>query len=105
AGPCDGAIVTSPKCERCDETYWVCEAHSRRPSDFGSSPRACQCGAPAMPCPDCNTDDPPKMPPGFTVTVGGQGAAELGVPADLGDVDGEAEFHFLPYQRCSSGAG
>jgi hypothetical protein len=23
-------------------------------SDFGPSPRACQCGAPGMPCPDCN---------------------------------------------------
>jgi hypothetical protein len=25
--------------------------------------------APGMPCPDCNADDPPKMPPGFNVDV------------------------------------
>ena len=56
-------------CQRCDDPYWVCEAHRGVPSDCGDSPLAC--GAPAMPCPDCNPsfgiDDPPKIPPGFTV--------------------------------------
>src|SRR5262247_3088008 len=73
AGPYDGAIVMSPTCARCDDTFWVCEAHSRLPSDFGPSPRACQCGAPGMPCPDCNTENPPKMPPGLAVTVDEKG--------------------------------
>ena len=35
AGFCGGAIGMVPKCARCDVTYWVCEAHSRVPSDFG----------------------------------------------------------------------
>ena len=26
-----------------------------------------------MPCPDCNSDDPLKMPPGFAVTVDDKG--------------------------------
>jgi hypothetical protein len=52
-------------CTRCDDVYWVCEAHSDRPSDLGQSPRACKCGAPSMPCPDCNPREPPKMWPGF----------------------------------------
>jgi hypothetical protein len=30
-------------CNRCDDVYWVCEAHSDRPSDLGQSPRACKC--------------------------------------------------------------
>jgi len=47
---CDEAIVMSPKFERCDDHYWVCEAHSHRPSHFGPSPRACKCGALGMPC-------------------------------------------------------
>src|SRR4051812_46098576 len=70
---CDGAIVMTLKCERCDDTFWVCEAHDDRPSDCCTPdhPRACTCGAPGMPCPDCNArDNPrdqPKMPPGFTI--------------------------------------
>src|SRR5215510_7443973 len=56
-------------CRRCEYAYWVCEADSGVASDCGVSPLACQCGAPAMPCPDCNPssdiNDPPKMPRGF----------------------------------------
>src|SRR5262245_2537505 len=77
AGPCDGAIGMSPKCERCDDSYWVCEAHSHLPSDLATSPRACQCGALAMPCPDCNPfggpDERPKLPPGFMLTLDDKG--------------------------------
>src|SRR5262245_36149425 len=65
--------VMSPKCARCDDTFWVCEAHSRLPSDFGPSPRACQCRAPGMPCPDCNRSDPPRMPPGFNGPIDDKG--------------------------------
>jgi hypothetical protein len=55
------------KCARCDDTYWVCEVHSDVP--WGPYLRACECGAPGMPCPGCNGSDPPKMPPGLKVTV------------------------------------
>ena len=44
----------SPKCRGCVDTFWVCDAHPDLPSDIGASPRACKCGAPGMPCPDCN---------------------------------------------------
>jgi hypothetical protein len=75
----------TPKCARCDNTRWICEAHDDLPWDCGSSPRACKCGAPGMPCPDCNAStgphDPPELPPGFTVTVDDKGAAELGLCA------------------------
>jgi hypothetical protein len=78
-GSCGEGIVTSPTCARCDDTFWVCERHDDRPSDCCTPehPRACTCGAPRMPCPDCNARsdprDPPKMPPGFTVTVDDKG--------------------------------
>ena len=26
-----------------------------------------------MPCPECNTDEPPRMPPGLTVTTDDKG--------------------------------
>ena len=59
------------KCARCDDTGWVCETHDDRPW------RDCDCGAPRMPCPDCNASagphDPPRMPPGFTVTLDDKG--------------------------------
>ena len=53
------------KCIRCLDTYWVCEAHEDRPWD---GDKACGCGAPGMPCPDCNKPDPgslPRLPGGF----------------------------------------
>src|SRR5690242_20962853 len=52
-----------PKCIRCDGTRWVCEAHDDQP--WGISADACTCGAPGMPCPDCNAGEPPRPPPGF----------------------------------------
>jgi hypothetical protein len=65
------------KCERCDGALWVCEAHSDLPSDIRASPRACQCGAPGMRCPDCNASagphEPPKLPPGFMVALDDKG--------------------------------
>ena len=65
----------TPKCERCDDTFWVCEVHADVPWENGPSPRACKCGAPGMPCPECNAcggpDEPPRMPPGFVADEGG----------------------------------
>src|SRR6266850_3313678 len=54
-------------------------SHDDRPSDCSTPdhPRACTCGAPGMPCPDCNARadprDTPKMPPAFRVTMDGKG--------------------------------
>jgi hypothetical protein len=63
------AGTAAMNCARYDDTFWVCEEHDDKPADLGTSSRACRCGAPAMPCPNCNArDDPragPKMPPGF----------------------------------------
>ncbi len=45
------------KCEACDNTGWVCEAHPDRPS-----------GAAAMPCLVCNQPEPgerPRLPAGL----------------------------------------
>jgi len=53
------------KCARCQDTYWVCEAHDNRPWD---GEYACDCGAAGMPCPSCNPSDkdqPPRPPRGF----------------------------------------
>jgi hypothetical protein len=53
-------------CPRCDNTRWVCEAHSDRP---WLGDRACTCGGAGDPCPACNhasADNPPAMPPGFS---------------------------------------
>jgi hypothetical protein len=75
-GAC-GATAMTTKCARCDDTWWVCEAYPDLPWDSIRSSRACKCGAPGMPCPDCSQSagpgDPPKMPPGFIVTVDGKG--------------------------------
>ena len=52
-------------CARCRDTYWVCEAQDDRPWDGA---HACGCGAPGMPCPNCNPSDkdhPPRLPVGF----------------------------------------
>jgi hypothetical protein len=52
-------------CTRCQDTYWVCEAHDDRSWD---GENACGCGAAGMPCPTCNPadkDHPPRLPAGF----------------------------------------
>ena len=68
-------LRTQATCARCDNARWVCETHDDVP--WGASSRACQCGAPGMPCPDCNPSagprEPPKMPPGFVVTLDDKG--------------------------------
>jgi hypothetical protein len=43
-----------PKCFRCDDCGWVCEEHFDVP---WQGPRACKCGTPGAPCPDCNSSD------------------------------------------------
>jgi hypothetical protein len=47
-------------CERCDSTGWVCEAHDDQPWQSGATSRPCKCGALGVPCPSCNTSDPPN---------------------------------------------
>lgn len=55
------APAAMPTCQRCQGEMWVCENHMDRP--WNDKPGGCMCGAGA-PCPDCNRDDPPKLPPG-----------------------------------------
>ena len=55
------------KCANCDDTRWVCEAHPERP--WGDSLRICTCGGAGMPCPVCNTKEPPELPAGFHVAI------------------------------------
>ena len=38
----------------------------------------CTCGAPGMPCPTCNTSDPPRPFPGLRVTVDNKGPRHRG---------------------------
>jgi|EndMetStandDraft_8_1072994.scaffolds.fasta_scaffold16872_4 hypothetical protein len=57
--------MTDVACARCQDTYWVCEAHDDRPWD---GPHACGCGAAGAPCPTCNVPKPgeaPRLPAGF----------------------------------------
>jgi hypothetical protein len=35
--------------------------------------RACTCGMPGMPCLICNTEEPPRLPDNFTVTIDEKG--------------------------------
>ena len=56
------------ECPNCDDTHWVCEAHEDRPWE-GTSPRACRCGAPGMPCPLCNADVKHTIMPGFQLMI------------------------------------
>jgi hypothetical protein len=64
-------------CQRCDDTGWVCENHDNRP--WVDSKRACSCMGAGMPCPTCNPDSrridhqPPRLPPGLTVTIDRRG--------------------------------
>lgn len=43
------AAATSPNCEVCLGTSWVCEDHPMRPWDTGT-PADCGCGAAGRPC-------------------------------------------------------
>jgi hypothetical protein len=66
------------KCERCDDTRWVCEAHDTAPW------RDCDCEAPGITCPDCNATagphEPPRIDPaGVHGHARRQGAAELSI--------------------------
>lgn len=49
-------------CEICLGELWVCENHPEMPWGEGEE---C-CGGAGMPCP-CNTERPPRMPPGTTI--------------------------------------
>ena len=57
------------KCPLCEDSHWVCESHPQEPWD---GEHACGCGAPGMPCPECNSargEDAPRMPAGFKTEV------------------------------------
>lgn len=58
----------STECVRCADTGWVCEEHTDLPWESSDDiPNRCPCAAPGVPCPDCNTDNPPRDVPGTTV--------------------------------------
>jgi hypothetical protein len=52
-------MTERPACPRCQDQRWVCEEHPERvwPHE--------ECAGPGVPCPACNDEDPPRMPPGF----------------------------------------
>jgi hypothetical protein len=47
------------RCVRCQDAFWICENHPQEPWPCH------QCSGAGMPCPRCNTDDPPMLPAGF----------------------------------------
>jgi hypothetical protein len=51
--------MTMVSCTACGGEGWVCEEHPDHP--WGDED--C-CGAPGMPCLECNTAEPPFAPPG-----------------------------------------
>jgi hypothetical protein len=59
------------RARRCGREGWVCEAHPDQPADHVES-----CG-PAIPCPVCNTSEPPRVPAGWLSFV----RAALDAPA------------------------
>jgi len=46
-----------PACGRCHDEAWVCESHPDEPWEHEG------CGGAGMPCPSCNTDEPPRFGP------------------------------------------
>jgi hypothetical protein len=58
-------------CQRCHGSLWVCEEHPWRPWE---GENACDCGAAGMPCPICNTAEPPQMPDGFKADLDEDGS-------------------------------
>jgi len=54
-----------PRCDRCASSGWVCEEHDDLAWDAGDD--GCDCGAPGMPCPNCNKGQTPRMVAGSTV--------------------------------------
>jgi hypothetical protein len=53
------------RCLPCGGEGWVCEDHPDQPEGHDE-----RCGA-GMPCPACNTSDPPRKPPGWISLVKG----------------------------------
>jgi hypothetical protein len=52
-------VPTGLVCPLCQGERWVCEEHTDRPWPHGD------CPGPGVPCPICNTEEPPRTPPGF----------------------------------------
>lgn len=50
-------------CSRCAGEHWICEPHPDQPDRHES------CTGPGVPCPACNTSDPPRPPRGFVSYV------------------------------------
>lgn len=62
-------VTPAMSCALCSDTGWVCEDHGDRPVKADSArPDACDCPA-AMPCPDCNIEEPPRPPRGMRVAI------------------------------------
>lgn len=69
-----GSPVTALKCPLCEDSGWVCEEHPQEPWD---GDHACGCGAPGMPCPECNAENggnEPRFPSGFTKRFDNEGS-------------------------------
>jgi hypothetical protein len=57
------------KCDRCNDTGWVCESHIARPWE---GPNACGCGAAGAPCGRCNRaegKETPRLPDAMTAKL------------------------------------
>jgi hypothetical protein len=50
-------------CARCRGELWICEEHADRPFPHDG------CVGPGVPCPSCNTSDPPRRPKDFVSHV------------------------------------
>jgi hypothetical protein len=47
-------------CPTCGGIGWLCEDHPKQPHPHEG------CAGPGVPCPDCNADEPPRLPEGWT---------------------------------------
>lgn len=52
------------RCPLCDGEGWICEAHPYEPE--GHDP---ECSGPGIPCPECNTTNPPRHPLGWVSLI------------------------------------
>jgi hypothetical protein len=56
------------KCQRCRGEAWICEVHTDQPEGHDE-----QCAGPGIPCPECNTTNPPRMPPQWMSVINAPG--------------------------------
>lgn len=55
--------IPPSSCPRCHGERWVCEDHPDQPMTHED------CSGVGMPCPTCNTVEPPDLPEGFQTIV------------------------------------